>query len=179
MEQLAERLTGLGYQGLFLGLPPAPRTLWQEAGMPEALSALAANPAQPAEARFLAAEVVADRTGHLPPVPPDQLAEAYAATLRRTTVADLWGLPGAPHTAPARHLLSFGEAAAAALRPLLEDGTEIDYGGSEEATLADQARWRVKDLAASFVAAIRGLPFDAAAPAAARDGAIARIIAAP
>jgi hypothetical protein len=178
MQQLAERLTGLGYRGLFLRPPPAARALWQEPGMPAALAALAADPAQPPEARFLAAEIVADRGGSLPAAPPALLAQAYAATLRATTVADMWGLPGAPHTPPARHLLALGEAAAAALRPLLQDDSAIDYGGSEEATLADQARWRVKDLAASLIAAIRGEGFDAGAPPAARDAAIARMIAA-
>ncbi|WP_137178285.1 hypothetical protein [Roseomonas sp. AR75] len=179
MERLAERLIRLGYSGLFLRPPPAVRALWQEKGMPEALAALAADAAQPAAGRFLAAEAVADRSGALPAVPPADLAEAYATVLHQSVVADMWGLPGAPHTPPARHLLALGEAAAAAMRPLLQDDSAIDYGGSEEATLAYQARWRVKDLAASFLAAIRGEAFDAGAPAPARDTAIARMIAAP
>lgn len=179
MQNLAERLTALGYRGLFLRPPPAAHALWREPGMPASLAALAADPAQPAEARFLAAEVVADRSGSLPPAPPDTLAEVYAAVLRVTTVANMWGLPGEHDTAPARHLAGFGPAAAAALRPLLGDDRAIDYAGSEEATLADDAGWRVKDLAAGFIAPIRGLPFDPGAPPAVRDAAISRMLAAP
>jgi hypothetical protein len=177
MQQLAERLTALGYRGLFLR--GAADALWREHGMPAALAALAADVTQPAEARFLAAELVAERSGSLPPVALESLAAAYAAALRATSLANAWGLPGAVDTPPARHLVGLGPAALAALRPLLGDDRAIDYAGSEEATLAAQAGWRVKDLAAAFTAAIGGLPFDAGAPKAARDAAISRMLAAP
>jgi hypothetical protein len=112
-------------------------------------------------------------------VPAALLAEAYAVALRHTRLANVWGLPGALDTAPARHLLSLGEAAVAALRPLLADARGLAYGGSEDATIGNAARWRVQDLAGSIIAAIRGVPFDADAPPPARDAAIAALAAGP
>ncbi|PWS35640.1 hypothetical protein DFH01_18785 [Falsiroseomonas bella] len=179
MGDLAARLTGLGYQGLFLRMPPEAPRLWREPGAPAALAALAADPAAQPEARFLAAEVTAAGGGALPGAPAPLLAEAYAAALAAARLGNVWGLPGALDTPAARNLLSLGEAAIPRLRPLLGDGRELRYGGSEDATIGNAAHWRIKDFAASFIAAIRGDAFDAGAAPAARDAAIARMLAGP
>jgi hypothetical protein len=179
MGDLAARLTGLGYQGLFLRMPPEAPRLWREPGAPAALAALAADPGAPPEARFLAAEVAAAAGGTLPDAPAALLAEAYAAALAGARLGNVWGLPGALDTQAARNLLSLGDAAVQALRPLLGDGRVVRYGGSEDATIGNAAHWRIKDFAASMIARLRGLSFDAGAPPAARDAAIARMLAAP
>jgi hypothetical protein len=68
-----------------------------------------------------------------------------------------------------------GEAAVAALRPLLADDRAMVFGGSEEATIGNAAAWRIKDCAASLIAAITGRRFDAGAPPALRDPVIRRL----
>jgi hypothetical protein len=179
MDGLAARLTGLGYQGLFLRMPPEAPRLWREPGVPAALAALAADPAATPEARFLAAEVTVAGGGALPDAPAPLLAEAYAAALAGARLGNVWGLPGELDTPAARNLLSLGEAALPALRPLLGDGRVVRYGGSEDATIGNAAHWRIKDFAASVMARLRGSEFDAQAAPAARDAAIARMLATP
>jgi hypothetical protein len=107
------------------------------------------------------------------------LAEAYAAALAGARLGNVWGLPGELDTPAARNLLSLGEAALPALRPLLGDGRVVRYGGSEDATIGNAAHWRIKDFAASVMARLRGSEFDAQAAPAARDAAIARMLATP
>jgi hypothetical protein len=179
MDGLAARLSSLGYQGLFLRIPPEAPRLWREPGVPAALEALAADPTAPPETRFLAAEVTAAEGGALPRAPAALLAEAYAAALAAARLGNVWGLPGALDTPAARNLLSLGEAAKAAVHPLLGDGRVVRYGGSEDATIGNAAQWRVKDFAASVIARLRGPAFDAEATPEARDAAIARLRAAP
>jgi hypothetical protein len=176
MQALAARLTGLRYEGLLLRSPAAGAALWAEAGAPEALIALAADAAAPAEARFLAAELIAANGGS---APGKALAGAYAAALRDTHLPNIWGLPGELDTPPAQHLLAMGDTAAAALRPLLGDARRVRYAGSEDATVGNAAGWRVKDFAASMIAAISGGRFPANAPPALRDEAILRLDAGP
>jgi hypothetical protein len=173
MPGLAERLTDAGYAALFFAQPPGAAALWREAGMPAALAALADDPVAPEEARFLAAEIIAAEGP--PPPNPARRAGAYAAGLRATRQANLWGLPGQADTAAARHLIGLGEAAVPALLPLLADKRRAWYAGSEDATVGNAAQWRICDLAATMVAAIRGGTFDASLPPEVRDAAIARL----
>lgn len=170
MSALAGRLLAEGEAGLFLR--GAGARLWAEPGAPQALAALAGDAEAPPVARFLAAELVAAGAGTPPHA---SLAAAYAAALAAAPLGNAWGLPGALDTPPARHLVAFGAAALPALRPLLGDARPLRYAGSEEATLGNAAAWRVKDMAASLVAAIEGQRFDAGAPPALRDAAIARL----
>lgn len=172
MTDLADRLLALGYDGLFLRLTPAAATLWREPGAPEALAAIATDPTAPAQARFLAAEVIAGATGRQPDA---ALAATYAAVLRETDSPNIWGLPGELDTPPARHLLAMGVAALPPLRALLADHRRLTYAGSEEATVGNAAAWRVRDFAASMIAAISGARFDSGASPAARDAAIRRL----
>jgi hypothetical protein len=176
MDGLAERLTALGYEGLFLRLTPAAPRLWRESGAASALAMLAADPSAGAHARFLAAEVIAAEGGQQPH---PALAPTYATVLRETKVADMWGLPGELDTPPTRNLLAMGEPAVAALRPLLGDERALVFSGGEEATVGNDADWRVGDVAASLIAAIRGTVFDASAPPAARAAARAAMAAGP
>ncbi len=173
MSDLAARLVAEGYAGVFLR--GAGARLWAEPGAPAALAALAAAATAPPIARFLAAELVAEHSGALPEAAPASLAEAYAAALAASPLGNPWGLPGELDTPPARHLLALGAAAGPALRALLGDARALRYAGSEDATIGNAAAWRVKDMAASLLAAIEGQAFDATAAPVARDAAIARL----
>jgi hypothetical protein len=90
-------------------------------------------------------------------------------------MANPWGLPGVPDGQIAAHVLRLGEAAIPALLPLLDDDTPVQFSGSKEATYGNRFAWRVKDIAASLISRIRGIPFEADALPAARDSAIVRL----
>ena len=72
-------------------------------------------------------------------------------------------------------LLETGDAAVAALRPLLDDDAPAPLSGSEEATMAKLYRYRRKDFAFRYLSKLTGreAPFDE--DPATRDQAIARL----
>jgi hypothetical protein len=58
-----------------------------------------------------------------------------------------------------QHVVSLGESTVAELSHLLDDSRPVTYGGSREATYGNSFNYRVKDLAAEFLAQIRHLPY--------------------
>lgn len=177
--RLAGKLTGLGYAGLFQGPDEAAvDAIWKEAGAPEALASLAVAPDAPAEARFLAAEILFSRREAYPAEEhKGQLAAAYAAALAGnfTGVANPWGLPGLLPGLAAEHYVTLGAAAVPELVRLLDDEQRVYYAGSQEATLGNVYQYRVKDLAAFFISRIRGLPFEVRESPRERDAEIERL----
>jgi hypothetical protein len=97
------------------------------------------------------------------PAPADRgvLAPLYAEALRRNMVglANPWGLPGNLDGPVAVHVLALGDAVAETLAPLLDDEGELQYGGSEEATLGNSYSYRIKDKAAELIAELIGVPY--------------------
>jgi hypothetical protein len=176
---LAERLLSLGYTELFQRLDDRALTaLWGEVGAPDALEKIALDGDEDAWVRFLAAEVVLSKR-------PDgfddgerrAIGSLYATALRRqfTGSANEWSFPGQLLGRAGEHLLSLGDDAVPALTALLDDNTPVIYEGSEEATVGASYGYRVKDLAAEFIARITGLPFPISTDPAARDAAIAEL----
>jgi hypothetical protein len=159
---LVEKLTKLGYVGLFQGEDEAELdALWSENGAPQALSLLAIDPKAPALARFLAAEILFCKDRSYPPrQQKGQLASVYAAALTRnfTGTANPWGLPGILGSLLEEHIEALGEAAVPDLAGLLDDDRRVYYVGSEEATLGNSFEYRVKDLAAFCLFKIKGMP---------------------
>lgn len=84
-------------------------------------------------------------------------------------------MPGQLDGPSGKHVVQLGEPAVAALISLLDDGKQIDYGGSEEATVGNSYAYRVKDFAAFFISRIRKLPFTVVEDPAARDHAIEQL----
>src|SRR5262249_36261534 len=75
-------------------------------------------------------------------------------------------------------LIILGNPAIPALRALLDDGAVVDwYQGSEEATLGNGARYRVRDFAAYYLARITSQKLAFHPDFAARDGEIAKLLA--
>jgi hypothetical protein len=172
--KLAQRLLRLGYTELFQRLDDRVLTaLWSEVGSPEALKRIALDDDEDARARFLAAEVILARR-------PDgfgdgerrEIGSLYATALRGqfTGSANEWSLPDGR---AGEHLLNLGRHALPGLTTLLDDDTPVIYEGSKEATVAAGYGYRVKDLAAEFIARITGLSFPISTDPAARDAAIA------
>lgn len=106
------------------------------------------------------------------------LAEIYTAAFAATGEHDAWGFPSSHPggSGAGARLVACGPAALPALRPLLDDASPLVYEGSEEPTLAELRGYRKMDLAATWVAAILGEPFDVERDdPSARDADIARL----
>lgn len=177
--KLAQRLLRLGYTELFQRLDDRVLTaLWSDVGGPDALKRIALDGDEDARARFLAAEAVLSRR-------PDgfgngerrEIGSLYAAALcgQFTGSANEWSFPGQPLGRAGEHLLSLGDDAVPALTLLLDDDTPVIYEGSKEAMVGASYGYRVKDLAAQFIARITGLSFPISTDPAARDAAIAEL----
>jgi hypothetical protein len=170
---LSKMLTSLGYLELFLRADDAAvGEVWRQPGAPERLRLLVADPDAPPLARFLAAEVLAARDPTFPS-PDDRMpmGRLYAEALRRNLagMANPWGLPGELDGPLARHVLALGGAAVPALAQLLDDDDGLRYGGSKEATVGNSYGYRVKDVAASLIAALLGVPHRVQLAPGARD----------
>jgi hypothetical protein len=173
MTALDEQLLSLGYVGLFRRLEPGYEGIWADGDAAQQLRAIALSPESGDEVRLLAAEVLFRKDPDFPPPSAQSsLAGLYARALRTTTVGNDWGLPGRFDGELARHVRRLGPAAAESLEPLLDDDRPVPYAGSEEATEGGRMRIRVKDLAASLVAPLRGMPWRPAREPAKRDAEI-------
>jgi hypothetical protein len=173
MTELEEQLLSLGYVGLFRRLEPAVEDVWADGSAGDRLRAIALDPSGDDGLRLLAAEVLFRKDPDFPPSDTrSSLAELYARSLRTTVVGNEWGLPGYFDGELSRHVRRLGPDAAGPLEPLLDDGRPVPYAGSEEATEGGRMRIRVKDLAASLVAPLRGVPWRPARDPAERDAQI-------
>jgi hypothetical protein len=162
MSQLTEKVRNLGFKELFFRQDgSAMDSIWKESEdgyrLEQVIRDLNADPL----ARFLAAEIMFSKNVNFPseeikPV----LVSVYAAALKEnfTGLANPWGLPGKPDGTTGQHFVALGEIAVPELLRLLDDNTVISYGGSKEATFGNSYRYRVKDLAAYFIANIKELP---------------------
>lgn len=184
---VARQLLRLGYLELFQRADDrAIASLYP--GAADALAALVDDPMVDPHARFLAAEILFVRQPGFPaPALRPALAEVYALALGHTygevrggwLPANAWGLAYdlGDVGAAGSHLLALGPAALPALRPLLDRTEVVLYEGSEEATVGNARGYRVKDLAAYFIARLAGRPLAFHAARADRDRAIAALIA--
>jgi hypothetical protein len=160
---LANQLLQIGYAKLFFSGDPAPlEQIWTRPDAPAQLRNLALEPTANPEARFLAAEVLF----HKQPSPfsseeSASLAEVYAEALKTATIGNYWGLPGSLSAASpsAQHLVSLGDVMIKPLLALLEDARIVPYEGSEEATVGNSYQYRIKDVAAFFIAKIKNIPY--------------------
>jgi hypothetical protein len=150
----------LGYEKLFMGLDDRELdTLWRDPDAARLLSALAADSTADMQARFLAAEVLARERSLVPDSERACLASVYVAALRNAELANIWGMPGELDAPAGQHLVAIGAKAVAGLVSLLDDRRQVPYGGSEEATVGNSYKYRVKDFAAFFIHRILGVAY--------------------
>jgi hypothetical protein len=157
--------------------------IWTQAGGP-ALDALIEDRDAPLLARLVAAEVMFQNDFSFVERHDEKLiAQLYARALREraTPNANVWGLlwidDGVGELGGRFIILE--RAAVPALRELLADETVVDwYEGSEEATLGNRARYRIKDFAAYYLSRIINHPLPFQQDFAARDAEIATLTAA-
>jgi hypothetical protein len=184
--ELIRRLINDEYGKLFFW-PPHDQTIekiWAEPANHPMLEEIVSDPSAPGRARFVAAEVLftAD-ISFLGRVDRAQVAEIYARALVDNYVghANPWGLlweNDTPGTAGVRFLM-LGDAAVPALSRILDNAKVVDwYEGSEEATLGNGHRYRLKDFAAYYLSLIVKHPVAPRVSPADRDTEIAKLRAA-
>src|SRR5690606_11386346 len=120
--------------------------IWTRPAVRDALLRLAGDAEAPAQARFLAAEILFYKdAAALTPSLKSGLGTVYAAALANDfiPVGNPWGIPGIIEGSAAQHAVSLGEAAVPAFADLLDNDAEMEYGGSEESTLASDYGLRV------------------------------------
>jgi hypothetical protein len=188
---LAEKLVADAYGELFY-YPQHDETIakiWNEPGNAAALEVLIDDPNAPAKARFVAAEALFARD--LTFIGRHDLgvvARIYAIALQRKLTGHLnaWGLVWYSDSAGpvGNRFIAIGKAAIPVLRELLEDRTVMrGYFGSEEATIGNGAKFRIRDFAAYYLSQIVGKPLalkeepPMSADYAMRDAAIAKLVA--
>jgi hypothetical protein len=155
--------------------------IWAEPGGQRLLEEILADPAAPGRARFIAAEVLfTNDIGFLARIEEEEVARVYAEALAKNYVghANPWGLLWEnDSTGPAgSRFLMLGQAAIPALAALLDNDTVVDwYAGSEEATVGNGHRYRIKDFAAYYLSLITNHPLPYQPDHAARDAEIAKL----
>jgi hypothetical protein len=155
--------------------------IWSEPGNVSDLEELVKDSTAPAKVRFLAAEVLfardvffVDRAGEA------LVAQLYADALVNgyTGHANAWGLLWEHDEVGevGSRFLVLGEAAIPALSALLDNDTIVDsYEGSEEATVGNGYRFRIKDFAAYYLNRITGYPVPFHRDHGGRDAEIERL----
>lgn len=155
--------------------------VWSEPGNAAQLEALIDDRQAPLKARLLAAEVLFKRDfAFLDRHDNTEVARIYADALARHTVpaANVWGLLWINEQVGelGGRFIMLGADAVPALRALLDDNTIVDwYMGSEDATLGNGARFRIRDFAAYYLARITNQPLAFHPDFAGRDAEIARL----
>jgi hypothetical protein len=174
-EKVARDLTQAGYTGLFLsGDQSSAAAVWRGGGNRAALEEIVRDERADSLARVLASEVLYANDPMYPPAEwRETLGPIYARALALTGAesgpiqvpANLWGfmyrgdeLGVGDSGALAAHLLKAGSPAIPQLIELLDDAERILYEGSQEATLGNSLRYRVKDAAAYFLGKLAGIP---------------------
>lgn len=176
---MAARLESLGYADLFhRSDDEAIDAVWSRPGARTELETLALEADAPPLARFLASEILFRRLeDYPPPSAKPALSKVYASALKEgfTVMANPWSLPGFLDGEAARHVLALGPGAIPEFEKLLDDNRSVLYWGSKEATFGNSYQYRVKDIAASLVAELRGKHFEPDPNPARRDAEIARL----
>jgi hypothetical protein len=162
ISRLTETISGLGFKELFFRQDrSAVDLIWKESRDGIRLERIIKDSNAEPLTRFLSAEIMFSKNADFPtedvkPV----LVKVYATALKEnfTGLANPWGLPGKLDGETAQHFVKLGPKAVTELVRLLDDNTGAMYGGSKEATFGNSYHYRVKDLAAFFIAKIRGIP---------------------
>jgi hypothetical protein len=157
--------------------PEAMRLLEEIPDVEDELLAVATDAEQPLARRFAAVEALFQggwtgwRSGPQAPV----VAGVMADAIRADGIHNRWALPGHYVDRSGKDLLSIEDGVEQALTPLLDDDKPLRIVGSESATLAHDAGYRVADLAGYLLAERRGEEFGEDPDPAARDRIIERL----
>jgi hypothetical protein len=156
---LATQLTETGYESLFLTQDLSDLQALVDQFGEAAFDDLVRDSTASYHPRLLAAEGLFALQKQ-PTASAAQLAQIYVAALEQQflNIANPWGTPKALGNLSKR-ILEFGADAVPFLIDLLGNTTVLSYAGSREATSGNLYQYRIKDLAASLICAIRGVTY--------------------
>jgi hypothetical protein len=179
---LETALLETGFAALFLyGERNRANLFWNNGANKKELEELVKNESSAPKARFMAAVILITNGVRI-----EGVAPLYALALKNTSrqTGDTWQLNGnlwsllfePDHVGfLGEQLVDLGNAAIPYLQPLLDDDSMIRFDGSEEATLGNAGRYRVKDFAAHFISMIRNIPLRLAESHGERDRVIEQL----
>ena len=125
---------------------------------------------------FLALEALRESdTVSYSSIPARKRVGIYVEVLRHSIFYNAWGLPGYQFTNTAYALISLGEEAFAALKPLLDDQRPAPLSGSQDATTSAMYGNRICDYAWVLICEIRGQSYTYFCSAAERDREIEKL----
>jgi hypothetical protein len=154
----------VSYTRLFLsGGDSKSDSIWNEGSNREALECMVADSAIEKRSRFLAAELLFVKSDWIPSGQlKTDVAFLYADALvgNYTEKANHWGLPDDVGMV-GKHVLLLGDDAMRAFYPLLNCKTPVHYLGSKAATAGRIYKYRIKDIAATYISRLLEKNFDA------------------
>lgn len=160
-EQLEKQLLELDYAAIFMHLGGDKLKLINQQYAIACFEQLVLDEKASSKARFFAAEILfAQNQAIILTFDKNKLAELYALALANndTGIANPWGLPGEVDVV-GQHLLTISQPTTEAWEALLDNKQKVLYVGSEEATVGNSYKYRVKDIAAFYVSKMRNLPY--------------------
>lgn len=184
---VARELAEAGYERLFLaGDERSLDSAWRGGENRAALTEIVDEAAYAEVSRMLASEVLRAKGGDGNPASGPVYARALALSglggSGLVLPANVWGFMyhadehgGDAYGQLGPRLLEAGETAVPTLSDLLDDTSRLLYVGSNDATLGNALRYRVKDAAAYYLGKIAGLPVPFHAESAERDVEIDRL----
>jgi len=153
--KMSSPIQGLDYPELF-AMGEGTRLLATQESIAKLEAFVRDSSANPYE-RLLVAELLHSKQGTYL-LDNKEMANLHAQAIVHARMHNPWGLPGEP-IAFGDSLLTLGASVEEALRPLLDNKTELIYFGSEEPTIASMYDYRIADLAAGILAARKGIAF--------------------
>ena len=177
---LASRLEAKGAASFFnyMVRPDVVDAFWSEPNSRQNLENLVRDTSASPLARFLACEVLFEKEFlFIGSVGPEVIAPVYTYALQNnlTGLANSWGLLYEHNDVGpvGSNLTTLGQEALPAILELLNDERVLlEYEGSEEATVGNAYKFRIKDFAAYYISKITRKPLAYHADTAARDKAI-------
>jgi hypothetical protein len=156
-------LKATDYSSLFLrGMETLADSIWRLDSSRQILECIVAKSGVDNRSRFFAAEILFKHSDWKPEGQlKTNVALIYAEALKEdyTGVANPWGRPDDPGDI-GRHLILLGDETIKAFYPLLTCNTPLIYAGSKVATMAKRYKYRVKDVAATYISILLGHSFE-------------------
>ena len=159
--EVIEKLLNKSYGDLFnyVVRQEVAQKVWDDVGGYQPLIDIVNDDTAPMKARFLVCEVLSVKQfTYRKDVPKETLAQIYAQALANnyTGHANSWGLlyEHDDEGTTGIMFLELWDKAVPALTPLLDNETQHLYHGSQEATMGNAYRFRVKDFAAYYLSKI-------------------------
>lgn len=161
-DEIANYLLRKGYGQLFLQTSDDINLLWNNLSVRNNLYEIILNETYMTIQRFLASEIFFIKENTFPfPDTYSILSTIYATQLADSVSlqANIWCMPGYYCGESGKNIIRIGNTIIPNLISLLSQKDYVYYEGSEEATLGNEFKYRINDLAAYFICQICHLDY--------------------